>query len=72
MSDALRLGILLELEFTRAMHCVVMKSAGWLANKGHLWSSGEFTQHFIRRRRTNSEAHTPSLQAMAILPGQVS
>ena len=72
MSGASRLGILLELEFTRAMHCVAMKSAGWLANKGHLWSSVEFTPHFIRRRRTNSEGHTPSLKVMAILPGQVS
>jgi hypothetical protein len=71
MSDALRLGILLELGFTRAMHCVAMKSAGWLANKGHMWSSEGFTQHYIRKRRTNSEARTPSLRAMAILPGRV-
>jgi len=72
MSDALRLRTLLELEFTRAMHCAAMKSADWLANKGHLWFSVEFTQPFTRTRRTNSEAHTPSLKVMAILPGQVS
>src|SRR5215831_15891551 len=71
MSDALGLGILLELGFTQAMHCVAMKSAAWLAKKGHLWFSVEFTQPFTRKRRMNSEAHTPSLKAMVTLSGQV-
>src|SRR5215471_2966743 len=71
MSDALQLGTLWELEFTPAMHCAAIKLADWPANKGHLSYSVECTQPFTRRRRTNSEAHTPSLKVMGILPGQV-
>jgi len=36
IAEVLQLGILLELGFTRAMHCVAMKSAGWHANKEHV------------------------------------